>query len=98
MLPPTFSNVESCMTRSSLICSAGEGGGNPRMGAYENGSVFLAYWFPRIAVYDDVRGWDLLPYDGENEFYHDYGNMRVSSFEEVGTGPRRRQVWVTTIG
>ncbi len=74
----------------TIPVNTGEGGGNPRMGAYENGAVFLAYWFPRIAVYDDVRGWDLLPHDGEHEFYHDYGDMRVAI-----TVPDSCGVWAT---
>lgn len=74
----------------TIPVNTGEGGGNPRMGAYENGAMFLAYWFPRIAVYDDVRGWDLLPHDGEHEFYHDYGDMRVAI-----TVPDSCGVWAT---
>ena len=34
----------------------------------------IAQWFPRLAVYDDVRGWDPLPYLG-NEFYLEYGDI-----------------------
>jgi hypothetical protein len=38
-----------------------------------NGTIFdIAQWFPRMAVYDDLRGWDTLPYLG-SEFYCEYG-------------------------
>ncbi len=89
-LPPGSITSISVKWSFTIPVTTGEGGGNPRMGAYENGSLFLAYWFPRLAVYDDIRGWDLLPYDGENEFYHDYGNMRVAI-----TVPDSCGVWAT---
>jgi hypothetical protein len=34
----------------------------------------IAQWFPRICVYDDVEGWNTLPYMGFGEFYCDYGD------------------------
>ena len=34
----------------------------------------IAQWFPRMCVYDDVEGWNTLPYMGFGEFYCDYGN------------------------
>jgi hypothetical protein len=34
----------------------------------------VAQWFPRMCVYDDVEGWNTLPYMGLGEFYCDYGN------------------------
>jgi hypothetical protein len=40
-----------------------------------NGPIYaIAQWYPRMAVYDDVRGWDTLPYLG-NEFYLEYGDF-----------------------
>ena len=35
----------------------------------------IAQWYPRMAVYDDVDGWDLMPYLGAGEFYLEYGNI-----------------------
>ena len=41
-----------------------------------NGPIYeMAQWFPRMAVYDDVRGWNTLPYLGSGEFYLDYGDV-----------------------
>ncbi|MGC1303167.1 MAG: hypothetical protein WA840_12420 [Caulobacteraceae bacterium] len=41
----------------------------------KNGPIFdLAQWFPRMCVYDDVRGWDTLPYLAQ-EFYLEYGDF-----------------------
>jgi hypothetical protein len=35
----------------------------------------IAQWYPRMEVYDDVNGWNLLPYLGQGEFYLEYGNI-----------------------
>lgn len=38
----------------------------------------IAQWFPRMAVYDDVRGWNTHPYLGQGEFYREFGAYQVS--------------------
>ncbi|HZD03973.1 MAG TPA: hypothetical protein VE173_03620, partial [Longimicrobiales bacterium] len=44
-----------------------------------NGEVLaVGEWYPRVAVYDDVYGWDRTPYLGDGEFYLEYGNFDVS--------------------
>ena len=51
--------------------------GADRMGRknYKQGWVYeLAQWYPRMCVYDDVEGWNTLPYMGLGEFYCDYGD------------------------
>jgi len=35
----------------------------------------VGMWLPRMAVYDDVRGWNTEPYLGYGEFYLDYGDF-----------------------
>jgi hypothetical protein len=51
--------------------------GADRMG--RDGSLYeIAQWFPRAAVYDDVRGWNIEPYLGQGEFYVDYGDYTLS--------------------
>ena len=41
----------------------------------KNGEIFdLAQWYPRMAVFDDLRGWDTLPYLA-SEFYLEYGDI-----------------------
>ena len=41
----------------------------------KNGPIFdIAQWFPRMAVYDDIRGWDTQPFLG-SEFYLEYGDI-----------------------
>lgn len=50
--------------------------GAPRMG--QDGEVFyVAYWYPQLAVYDDVNGWKADQYMGNGEFYMDYGDYDV---------------------
>jgi hypothetical protein len=36
---------------------------------------YIAQWYPRVAVYDDVRGWNVEPYLGQGEFYLEYGDI-----------------------
>ncbi|MSR36198.1 MAG: M1 family peptidase [Gemmatimonadetes bacterium] len=38
----------------------------------------VAQWYPRVAVYDDVRGWNHEPYLGAGEFYLEYGRFDVA--------------------
>ncbi len=52
--------------------------GTDRMGRIKtkNGWVYeIAQWYPRICVYDDVQGWNTLPYLGQGEFYLEYGDI-----------------------
>lgn len=55
--------------------------GTDRMGRLQttNGWIYeVAQWFPRMAVYDDVQGWNTLPYLGAGEFYLEYGDFDYS--------------------
>jgi Peptidase family M1 domain len=53
----------------------GQGGG--RMG--HDGPLYeIAQWYPRVCVYDDVRGWNHEPYIGAGEFYLEYGSFDVA--------------------
>ena len=68
--------------------------GSDRMGRFESsdGTVYeVAQWYPRMYVYDDVHGWNPLPYLGEGEFYLEYGDFNVQitaprDYIVVGTG------------
>lgn len=45
----------------------------------KNGEIFaVAQWFPRMSVYDDVIGWNTLPYWGAGEFYCEFGDINYS--------------------
>ena len=55
--------------------------GSDRMGVVDtkNGKIFtIAQWYPRMCVYDDIRGWDTHPYLGAGEFYLEYGDFDVA--------------------
>lgn len=55
--------------------------GSDRMGIQEtkNGNIYtLAQWYPRMCVYDDVMGWNTLPYIGASEFYLEYGDITAN--------------------
>ncbi len=52
--------------------------GADRMGRLytKNGVVYeVAQWYPRMCVFDAVKGWNTLPYMGLGEFYCEYGNF-----------------------
>jgi hypothetical protein len=51
--------------------------GAGRMG--RDGTLYeMGQWYPRMVVYDDVRGWNHEPYIGGGEFYLEYGSFDVA--------------------
>jgi hypothetical protein len=55
--------------------------GTDRMGRIQtkNGWVYeIAQWYPRMCVFDNISGWNTLPYLGQGEFYLEYGNFDFS--------------------
>jgi len=48
-----------------------------RMGRYDD-NFFLGLWYPQVAVYDDIRGWDDTPHLGLKEFYNDFNSYDVT--------------------
>ena len=74
--------------------------GAGRMG--RDGSLYqIAQWYPRLAVYDDVRGWNHDPYIGAGEFYLEYGSFDVSltlpsNYTVAATGTLRNPESVLT--
>jgi hypothetical protein len=64
--------------------------GSDRMGR-DSALYEIAQWYPRMAVYDDVRGWNTDPYLGQGEFYLEYGDYDYSvtvpaGYTVAGTG------------
>lgn len=62
-----------------------------REGAIDSTSFFLAYFYPRISVYDDYNGWDRISFMDSHEFYSDFNDYDVSinvpkNFIVWGTG------------
>jgi hypothetical protein len=68
--------------------------GTDRMGRLntKNGWIYeIGQWFPRMCVYDDIQGWNVLPYVGQGEFYLEYGDIEYtvtapSNLIVVGSG------------
>jgi hypothetical protein len=55
--------------------------GTDRLGRLntKNGWIYeVAQWYPRMEVYDDVLGWNSIPYLGSSEFYLEYGDFEYS--------------------
>ena len=72
-LKPKGDKLNLTITYSFPIAPAGMG----RSGMLEtkNGTIYeIAQWYPHMLVYDDVAGWNLLPFLGSGEFYFDYGD------------------------
>ncbi len=65
-------------------------GSHNRTGEVEPNAGFIAYFFPRIAVYDDIEGWDKNPMNGIQEFYNDFCH-----FNTFITVPKNFVVWAT---
>lgn len=54
-------------------------GGRTDVYPTKNGKVYeIAQWYPRMCVYDDIEGWNTLPFLGSGEFYCEYGDFDYS--------------------
>ena len=43
------------------------------------GNIYaIAQWYPRVCVFDDIQGWNTMPYLGPGEFYLEYGDFDVA--------------------
>jgi hypothetical protein len=61
-----------------------------REGIIDSTSFYIAYFYPRVAVYDDYKGWDTQPHLGHLEFYNDFNDYTVNV-----TVPANFMVWAT---
>lgn len=61
-----------------------------RFGRYGKDNWFIAYWYPQIAVYDDVSGWDTHPFTGSAEFYNDFNDYSITI-----NVPEGYRIWAT---
>ena len=54
----------------------GNFGGRTDFFSTKNGKIYeIAQWYPQMCVYDDLLGWNTLPFLGSGEFYCEYGNF-----------------------
>jgi len=61
-----------------------------REGIIDSTSFYIAYFYPRVSVYDDYKGWDTQPHLGSLEFYNDFNDYTVNV-----TVPTNFMVWAT---
>ena len=61
-----------------------------RDGVIDSTSFYLAYFYPRVSVYDDYLGWDTQPHTGNLEFYNDFNDYTLDV-----TVPANFIVWAT---
>jgi hypothetical protein len=62
-----------------------EGEGVPRMGMVDSTTGQIAQWYPQLAVYDDLTGWDARQYLANGEFYLEYGTFDLAVTVPAGT-------------
>lgn len=65
-------------------------GSEIRTGTIDSTTFFLAYFFPRVAVYDDIDGWNYSEYTGQSEFYNDFSDFNINIIV-----PKNQIVWGT---
>ncbi len=61
-----------------------------REGMIDSTTYFLAYFYPRVAVFDDYNGWDRMNFMDSHEFYSDFNDYTVT----INT-PKNYIVWGT---
>ncbi|HEY4326615.1 MAG TPA: M1 family metallopeptidase [Mucilaginibacter sp.] len=61
-----------------------------RDGVIDSTTFYLAYFYPRVSVYDDYKGWDVQPHLGSLEFYNDFNDYILDV-----TVPKNFIVWST---
>ncbi|WP_214071968.1 M1 family metallopeptidase [Mucilaginibacter sp. dw_454] len=61
-----------------------------REGVIDSTTFYLAYFYPRVSVYDDYNGWDTLAFLDAQEFYNDFNNYTLNI-----TVPKNYIVWST---
>ncbi|MDB5286084.1 MAG: aminopeptidase [Mucilaginibacter sp.] len=61
-----------------------------REGMIDSTTYYLAYFYPRVAVYDDYNGWDRIEFVDSKEFYNDFNDYTLNV-----TVPKNYIVWAT---
>jgi len=61
-----------------------------REGQIDSTTFYVAYSYPRVSVYDDYNGWDMVPHTGRQEFYNDFNDYKLSV-----KVPKDYVVWAT---
>jgi hypothetical protein len=104
-LPTPLAHGRTATLRLAYHCTVPEDpwGGRTGWMASPGGPIYsVAQWYPRMAVYDDIRGWDPLPYLAQ-EFYLEYGDFDYSvtvpaNWIVAGSGALANEVEVLSAG
>lgn len=83
-LPPGDSVALSIQWNFDMSVQSG------REGMIDSTTFFLAYFYPRVAVYDDYNGWDRNDFTDGHEFYNDFNDYTVTV-----QAPKNFVVWGT---
>ena len=63
-----------------------------REGMLDSTTFYLAYFYPRVSVFDDYNGWDVTTFNDQQEFYSDFNDYELSV-----TVPKNYVVWATGV-
>lgn len=63
-----------------------------REGQIDANTFYCAYSYPRVSVYDDYNGWDMIPHSDRQEFYNDFNDYNLKV-----TVPKNWVVWGTGV-
>ena len=83
-LPAAIESGKSETIEIDYAFNIPKAGTAPRMGYEGDKVIYLGYWYPQFAVYDDVEGWVADPYRGNGEFYMDYADYDIAVTAPVG--------------
>ncbi len=72
---PSGSSVTLYVTWTFTIPRDGAAG---RMGYNQDNLFYIAYWYPQMAVFDDVAGWQVDQFLGNAEFYAGFGSYELT--------------------
>jgi hypothetical protein len=75
ILPGSTATIETAWRFTVPAVDSGVRG--QRMGRYGSYLYQVAQWYPQVAMYDDLRGWDTDQYLGNSEFYNQFGSFDV---------------------
>lgn len=78
ILPDPLTPRDSMTLRLEWGFKVPQRGAGARMGWNEDNLFFIAYWYPQMAVYDDVVGWQIDPFLSTSEFYAGFASYDVA--------------------
>lgn len=76
-LPQSLTPGDSVSLQMKWDFKVPQRGASGRMGYSKDNLFYIAYWYPKMHVYDDVIGWMTDQFTGSAEFYHDFADYNV---------------------